>query len=163
MRHSFSAARSTKLTNKRLSLCKFPACYARSVQRSLHYLSNVETNNFRRLLRTVEALSDLGPELTAERDFTETVAPHALRCHGSGRRARRRAFCFQREAHHAHLRGVRRLRHACPSRPSFRFFPNMRMPSPPRADRLCSTLPRIRSFSVPMATSPRIVQVHRPT
>ena len=32
----------------------------------------METNNFRRLLRTVEALSDLGPELTAERDFTET-------------------------------------------------------------------------------------------
>jgi len=32
----------------------------------------VETNNFRRLLRTVEALSDLGPELTAEREFTET-------------------------------------------------------------------------------------------
>jgi putative nucleotidyltransferase with HDIG domain len=32
----------------------------------------VETNNFRRLLRTVEALSDLGPELTAEREFPET-------------------------------------------------------------------------------------------
>ncbi len=32
----------------------------------------VETNNFRRLLRTVEALSDLGPELTAQRDFSET-------------------------------------------------------------------------------------------
>jgi putative nucleotidyltransferase with HDIG domain len=32
----------------------------------------VETNNFRRLLRTVEALSELGPELTAERDFTDT-------------------------------------------------------------------------------------------
>ncbi|MGO8794755.1 MAG: HD domain-containing phosphohydrolase [Candidatus Sulfotelmatobacter sp.] len=32
----------------------------------------VETNHFRRLLRTVEALSELGPELTAERDFTET-------------------------------------------------------------------------------------------
>ena len=32
----------------------------------------LETNNFRRLLRTVEALSDLGPELTAERDFSET-------------------------------------------------------------------------------------------
>ncbi len=32
----------------------------------------VETNNFRRLLRTVEALSELGPELTAERDFAET-------------------------------------------------------------------------------------------
>jgi len=33
----------------------------------------LETNNFRRLLRTVEALSDLGPELTAERDFTDTA------------------------------------------------------------------------------------------
>src|SRR5579863_7952851 len=32
----------------------------------------VETNNFRRLLRTVEALSELGPELTAERDFSDT-------------------------------------------------------------------------------------------
>jgi putative nucleotidyltransferase with HDIG domain len=32
----------------------------------------VETNNLRRLLRTVEALSDLGPELTSEREFGET-------------------------------------------------------------------------------------------
>ncbi len=32
----------------------------------------VETNHFRRLLRTVEALSELGPELTAERDFSAT-------------------------------------------------------------------------------------------
>ena len=32
----------------------------------------VETNHFRRLLRTVEALSELGPELTAERDFSDT-------------------------------------------------------------------------------------------
>jgi hypothetical protein len=32
----------------------------------------VETNNFRRLLRTVEALSELGPELTAEREFSDT-------------------------------------------------------------------------------------------
>ena len=31
----------------------------------------VETNHFRRLLRTVEALSDLGPELTAEREFSD--------------------------------------------------------------------------------------------
>jgi putative nucleotidyltransferase with HDIG domain len=29
----------------------------------------VQKDNFRRLLRTVEALSDLGPEMTAERDF----------------------------------------------------------------------------------------------
>jgi putative nucleotidyltransferase with HDIG domain len=32
----------------------------------------VQKNNFRRLLRTVEALSDLGPEMTAERDFSQT-------------------------------------------------------------------------------------------
>ena len=32
----------------------------------------METNHFRRLLRTVEALSDLGPELTAEREFSDT-------------------------------------------------------------------------------------------
>lgn len=32
----------------------------------------VDTNHFRRLLRTVEALSDLGPELTAEREFCDT-------------------------------------------------------------------------------------------
>jgi putative nucleotidyltransferase with HDIG domain len=31
-----------------------------------------QKNNFRRLLRTVEALSDLGPEMTAERDFSQT-------------------------------------------------------------------------------------------
>jgi putative nucleotidyltransferase with HDIG domain len=30
-------------------------------------------NNFRRLLRTVEALSDLGPEMTAEREFPQTA------------------------------------------------------------------------------------------
>ena len=33
----------------------------------------MQKNNFRRLLRTVEALSDLGPEMTAERDFPETA------------------------------------------------------------------------------------------
>jgi len=32
----------------------------------------IQTNNIRRLLHTVEALSDLGPALTAERDFAET-------------------------------------------------------------------------------------------
>lgn len=32
----------------------------------------MQKNNFRRLLRTVEALSDLGPEMTAERDFSQT-------------------------------------------------------------------------------------------
>ena len=33
----------------------------------------VQKNNIRRLLRTVEALSDLGPEMTAERDFPQTA------------------------------------------------------------------------------------------
>ncbi|HXP16183.1 MAG TPA: HD domain-containing phosphohydrolase [Terriglobales bacterium] len=33
----------------------------------------VQKNNLRRLLRTVEALSDLGPEMTAERDFPQTA------------------------------------------------------------------------------------------
>jgi putative nucleotidyltransferase with HDIG domain len=33
----------------------------------------VQKTNLRRLLRTIEALSDLGPELTAERDFAETA------------------------------------------------------------------------------------------
>ena len=33
----------------------------------------VQRNNFRRLLRTVETLSDLGPELTAEREFPQTA------------------------------------------------------------------------------------------
>jgi putative nucleotidyltransferase with HDIG domain len=32
-----------------------------------------QKNNFRRLLRTVESLSDLGPEMTAERDFPQTA------------------------------------------------------------------------------------------
>ncbi len=32
----------------------------------------IQTNNLRRLLSTVEALSELGPALTAERDFSET-------------------------------------------------------------------------------------------
>ncbi len=33
----------------------------------------MQRNNFRRLLRTVEALSDLGPEMTAEREFPQTA------------------------------------------------------------------------------------------
>ncbi len=40
---------------------------------SLPRIVAVQKNNFRRLLRTVEALSDLGPEMTAERDFPETA------------------------------------------------------------------------------------------
>jgi putative nucleotidyltransferase with HDIG domain len=47
----------------------------------------VQKNNIRRLLRTVEALSDLGPEMTAERDFPHTarVLLAALREAGGAR------------------------------------------------------------------------------
>ncbi len=64
---------STKLTNKLLSqrawlrVTLILLCVPR-----YHFFVAVETNNFRRLLRTVEALSELGPALTAEREFSET-------------------------------------------------------------------------------------------
>ena len=61
-----------KLTNKRLSRGAFAACYAHLAQRSGSHSVAIQTNNLRRLLHTVEALSDLGPALTAERDFSET-------------------------------------------------------------------------------------------
>jgi putative nucleotidyltransferase with HDIG domain len=37
-----------------------------------------QKENFRRLLRTVETLSDLGPEITAEREFSQTA--HTMLC-----------------------------------------------------------------------------------
>src|ERR1700722_19742888 len=33
----------------------------------------LQGNNFKKILRTVEALTDLGPELTADRDFRQTA------------------------------------------------------------------------------------------
>ena len=39
----------------------------------LPQLVAVQKDNFRRLLRTVEALSDLGPQMTAERDFPQSA------------------------------------------------------------------------------------------
>ncbi|HVI11088.1 MAG TPA: HD domain-containing protein, partial [Candidatus Binatia bacterium] len=51
--------------------------FARATLKLLSVLASlvlaVETNHFRRLLRTVEALSELGPELTGEREFSETA------------------------------------------------------------------------------------------
>ena len=46
-------------------LCVLAACVA------------LTKNNLRRLLLTVEALSDLGPQMTSERDFTH-IARSAL-------------------------------------------------------------------------------------
>src|SRR5438874_11554531 len=48
-----------------LSDCSGGCCSLRTVA--------AQKENFRRLLRTVETLSDLGPEMTAEREFTQTA------------------------------------------------------------------------------------------
>jgi putative nucleotidyltransferase with HDIG domain len=62
-------------TNQQASLAPaFPACYpskCSAIWLALRPLA-IQTNNFRRLLRTVEALSDLGPALAVERDFSDT-------------------------------------------------------------------------------------------
>src|SRR5437879_13778398 len=50
----------------------------------------IQTNNLRRLLHTVEALSELGPALTAEPQFSETSRPMlsaALKAAGARERA----------------------------------------------------------------------------
>jgi putative nucleotidyltransferase with HDIG domain len=62
-------------TNQQVSYsCWFNACYSFSALGFLRPLSvAVQKNNFRRLLRTVEAVSDLGPEITAEREFPQTA------------------------------------------------------------------------------------------
>jgi putative nucleotidyltransferase with HDIG domain len=64
----------TKLTNNRLSRQDL----ARATLNLLCDLVPtssvaIQTNNLRRLLHTVEALSELGPALTAEREFSETA------------------------------------------------------------------------------------------
>ena len=62
-----------KVTNNALSPQNFAHVTLKVLLRSrYHFTVAVQTNNFRRLLRTVEALSELGPELTAEREFSET-------------------------------------------------------------------------------------------
>src|SRR5690348_17082585 len=48
-----------------LSNCSGVCCSVRGV--------TAQIENFRRLMRTVEMLSDLGPEMTAERDFAQTA------------------------------------------------------------------------------------------
>ena len=52
------------------------ACYSFSALVLLSQCVALQKDNFRRLLRTVEALSDLGPEMTAEREFPQTA--HAM-------------------------------------------------------------------------------------
>ena len=45
---------------------------------------SLQKDNFRRLLRTVEALSDLGPEMTAEREFPQTARAMLSACIEAG-------------------------------------------------------------------------------
>src|SRR5271157_5715137 len=63
-----------KLTNNAVSLQAFPHVTLNLSWECAVPTSSVaiQTNNLRRLLSTVEALSELGPALTAERDFGET-------------------------------------------------------------------------------------------
>lgn len=65
------AVSGTKLTNK----CMGSACYPVDALVSRMHLRNeaLQGTNLKKLFRTVEALADLGPELTADRDFRETA------------------------------------------------------------------------------------------
>ena len=65
----------TKLTNKSSRYTHFRACYSQTALVCVAPVKGVTDpkENFRRLLRTVETLSDLGPQMTAEREFTETA------------------------------------------------------------------------------------------
>src|SRR5438552_2236446 len=64
---------STKLTNKlRIPLFRCMLLFFCSGWLPA-YVVAVQKNNLRRMLRTVEALSDLGPEITAEREFSQTA------------------------------------------------------------------------------------------
>jgi putative nucleotidyltransferase with HDIG domain len=74
----FPAARllsRTKLTNKSSSCRHFRACYSQTALVCVAPVKGVTDpkENFRRLLRTVETLSDLGPQITAEREFTQNA------------------------------------------------------------------------------------------
>ena len=59
----------TKLTNHRFSA----GCYAERALVSRTSARGLQGTNLKKLLRTVEALADLGPELTADRDFHQTA------------------------------------------------------------------------------------------
>jgi putative nucleotidyltransferase with HDIG domain len=59
----------TKLTNNRVS----GECYAGDALVSRTSARGLQGTNLKKLLRTVEALADLGPELTADRDFRQTA------------------------------------------------------------------------------------------
>ena len=68
-----SALPSTKLTNKfHIPLFRRMLLFFCSGLLPVSVRGCAE-NNLRRLLRTVEALSDLGPEMTAEREFSQTA------------------------------------------------------------------------------------------
>src|ERR1700688_3032891 len=59
----------TKLTNNRVSA----ECYAKRALVSRTSARGLQGTNLKKLLRTVEALADLRPELTADRDFRQAA------------------------------------------------------------------------------------------
>ncbi len=69
----FPSAFSLHQTNQHGGLCS--ACYADNALVSQHAPPReaLQGTNLKKLLRTVEALADLGPELTADRDFSQTA------------------------------------------------------------------------------------------
>ena len=71
---SFGFIICTKLTNKRDRVLE--SAHATLLLLWFFLLTPkvaLQKSNFRRLLRTVESLADLGPEMTAERDFSQTA------------------------------------------------------------------------------------------
>jgi hypothetical protein len=96
----------------------------------------VETNNFRRLLRTVEALSELGPELTAEREFSDTASRMLAAVMEAAGASEGALFVFNEKPTMLTWSRQRASR-CCLSLRLFPFFPSTLTLSPLRADRLC--------------------------
>ena len=88
------------------------ACYAHSAQRSRTTYRGRGDQQFPQAVAHRGSSLRTGARAYGGARLHRDFAPDARRRHGSGRRARRRAFRFQREAHHADLGGGRRLRHA---------------------------------------------------
>jgi putative nucleotidyltransferase with HDIG domain len=68
----FHSCHRTKLTNNASHDAPWPHGTLNLLGGKLRFVLAIQTNNLRRLLHTVEALSDLGPALASERDFAET-------------------------------------------------------------------------------------------
>jgi putative nucleotidyltransferase with HDIG domain len=68
----FPSCHRTKLTTNASHDAPWPHGTLNLLGGKLRFVLAIQTNNLRRLLHTVEALTDLGPALASERDFAET-------------------------------------------------------------------------------------------